>query len=135
MTGSAGNGQVTLSWTPPVSSGGSLILGYRVESKVGDGPWTLRVASTDSPTPTADVTGLANGTPYSFRVSAISSGGTGSPSDPSAPITPRTVPSAPTNVTGTAGNARVDLAWNAPTDDGGAAVVSYRVDAQAAGGS
>ncbi|MBM3677176.1 MAG: hypothetical protein FJW96_04735 [Actinobacteria bacterium] len=86
VTGVAGDGQVTLSWTAPVSNGGSAITGYRITPFVGAVAQTAVL--TGSPSTSHVVTGLANGTPYTFRVAAINAVGPGPSSDPSAPLTP-----------------------------------------------
>ena len=77
---------------------------------------------------TQDVTGLTNGTAYTFKVAAINAVGTGSQSaDPSNPVTPATVPGAPTVVTAVGGDASASVSWTAPASDGGSAVTGYVV--------
>ncbi|MGN6696131.1 MAG: fibronectin type III domain-containing protein [Aquihabitans sp.] len=125
VTATAGNAQAQVSWTAPTSNGGSPITGYRVIPAIAG---VAQPSTTfDSTATTQLVTGLTNGTAYTFTVVAISAGGTSTPSDPSGAVTPRTVPGAPTNVTGTAGNAKVSLSWAAPASNGGSAVTGYTV--------
>ena len=69
---------------------------------------------------TDDVTGLTNGTAYTFTVAATNSAGTGTASAASSAVTPMAAPSAPTDVVATAGNASASLTWVAPASDGGA---------------
>ena len=135
LNGTPGNTHVTLTWTAPADTGGASITGYRIESKTGDGEWTQQIASTGSATTSANVTGLTNGTDYTFRVSAINSAGAGPASQASAPVTPRTTPGAPTGLNGTPGNTHVTLTWTAPADTGGASITGYRIDVQPTGGS
>ena len=87
LTATAGNGQVTLGWTPPQSGGGSITrYEYRQETTAnagGTGTWT----TTGGTGTTFTVTGLANGTRYYFRVRAVSSDGPG-PESSEASATP-----------------------------------------------
>jgi hypothetical protein len=64
------------------------------------------------------VTGLANGTEYTFRVAAVNDVGASTFTE-SNPVTPATAPGAPTDVTGQGGAAQVNVSWTAPLDDGG----------------
>ncbi|MEK7292644.1 MAG: fibronectin type III domain-containing protein, partial [Actinomycetota bacterium] len=125
VAGTAGNAQVSLTWTAPASNGGAAITDYVVEFNDG-ASWTI-FADGVSTTASATVTGLANGTAYTFRVSATNAAGTGLASTVSSAVTPRTVPSAPTSVTGTSGNTQVSLTWTAP-NNGGSAITDYVVE-------
>ena len=101
LTGTAGNGSVNLSWTAPASDGGSAITGYRITPSIGGTAQTPIL--TGSTATSRTVTGLTNGTTYTFTVAAINAAGTGPDSAVSAALTPSagtTVPGAPTNVRG-----------------------------------
>jgi hypothetical protein len=83
----AGDGQATVSWTAP-NNGGSTITSYRVTPYVGSSAQTPTVVS-GSPAPTtATVTGLTNGTSYTFTVSATNAVGTSGESAASDPVKP-----------------------------------------------
>jgi cyclophilin family peptidyl-prolyl cis-trans isomerase len=128
VSGTAGAGQVSLSWTAPASTGGSAITDYIIEYSSNNGvSWTPFADGTSTAT-TATVTGLANGTSYVFRVAAKNSVGTGLFSANSAAVTPRTMPGAPTGVTGAAGNTEVSLSWTAPVSTGGSAITDYIIE-------
>lgn len=116
-----GSTQATVSWTAPASNGGTSITGYTVTSNPGS-----FMASTTGAT-AATVTGLTNGSSYTFTVTATNRVGTGPASTPSGPVTPATVPGAPTNISATAGNAQATVTWTAPTSNGGSAITGYTV--------
>ena len=124
----AGNAQVDLSWTIPASDGGSAITDYQIQSSLNGGvSWTV-VADAVSTATSATVTGLVNGTTYTYRVAAITSYGLGAWSTPSSPVMPMTVPTAPTALAGVRGDSSVALTWTAPTDNGGAAITDVLVE-------
>ncbi len=91
-TAIAGNGSADVSWTAPANDGGSAILGYAVRSSEGQsvtvGPKTL----------SAQVTGLTNGTSYTFTVVATNSLGDSQPSPPSNAVTPNALPALPASL-------------------------------------
>jgi hypothetical protein len=119
---------VTLNWSAPGSTGGAPITGYRISPYIG--ATAQSPINTGSTATSRTITGLTNGTAYTFRVAATNSAGTSADSTASAAVTPRaatTAPGAPTGVSGSAGNASVALSWSAPADDGGAAITGYRI--------
>ena len=121
VSAAAGNAQATVSWVAPASNGGSAITGYTVTSNPGN------LTCTTPGTLTCPVTGLTNGTPYTFSVTATNAIGTGPPSTSSNAVTPVTVPGAPTNVTATAGNTSATVNWTVPSSNGGSAIIDYTV--------
>jgi hypothetical protein len=117
FTATAGNAQVVLAWTAPTSSGGAAITRYEVSSNNGS---TWATVSGGSLATTHTVTGLTNGTQYTFLVRAVSSAGNGASSvpqtaTPQAEVTP---PTAPLNFTATPGNGQITLSWTAPANAG-----------------
>jgi hypothetical protein len=83
-----GPGLATVSWSAPVWDGGSAVTAYTVSVYSGS-IVTQVVTVTGSPVPeTAIVGGLANGTSYTFYVSATNRVGTGPLSLPSSSVAP-----------------------------------------------
>jgi titin len=139
VSGTPSDGQVTVSWSPPASDGGSAITDYAVSVfNSSGGPATGVTGATTrlvgSNTPNFAFTGLTDETAYTFRVAAVNAVGTGSRSQFSLPFTPFTVPGAPTAVVGTSGNGQVSLSWVAPLDNGGSALTDYQVSVFDSGG-
>jgi len=116
----AGNDQAMVSFTAPSTTGGSAITGYTVTSSPGG----LTATGTASP---LRVTGLTNGTAYTFTVTANNSVGTGAASAASNSVTPAaTVPDAPTISMAKAGNGIASIVFSAPYH-GGSAITGYTV--------
>jgi predicted CXXCH cytochrome family protein len=129
VTATAGDTQASLSWTAPASDGGSAILDYTVTSSPADvGPFTTADA-----TPSATITGLSNGTAYTFTVTARNAVGSGPPSGVSNSVTPFGLPDAPTGASATAGNTEATVTWTAPASDGGSAILDYTVTSSPGG--
>jgi hypothetical protein len=125
-TATAGNTTASVSWTAPGSTGGTPITGYVVTPYLNG--TTAQATQTFNNTATTEtVTGLTNGSAYTFTVAAINGVGTGGFSTGSNSVTPATVPGAPTIGTATAGNSQATVTWTAPTVTGGAPVTGYVV--------
>jgi hypothetical protein len=136
LTRSAGNGQVTLTWTAPTNTGNALLTNYTIQFSTNGGTtWTTINRPGVSTSTTAIITGLVNGTAYVFRVAAVNVIGAGVYTAATTAVTPVTTPAAPTNVTGTAGNASVALTWTAPTINGGAAITDYTIQYSSTAGA
>ena len=112
LAATAGDGQVTLSWTDP---GDPTITKWQYSWNAGDGfgPW---LDGPSGATATSHVaTGLTNGVEHSFRVRAVNPVGNGAPSD-TAKATPAGPPAAPLGLAATAGDGQVSLSWTDPGD-------------------
>jgi hypothetical protein len=118
---SRGNAQATVSFTAPTSTGGNQITGYTVTSSPGG----MTATGFSSP---ITVTGLTNGTAYTFTVTANNFAGKSKPSAPSNSVTPAmTAPDAPRGVTATFGNANAVVRFAPPLNNGGSPISNYTV--------
>jgi len=84
----AGDSEATVSWTAPASNGGASILSYTVLASPGGATAT----TSDGTTLSITVTGLTNGTPYTFTVKATNSVGGSAASSASSATVPVDVP-------------------------------------------
>ncbi|MYD94993.1 MAG: hypothetical protein F4Y02_15160 [Chloroflexi bacterium] len=131
-----GTAEIILNWTAPASDGGSDITGYRIEwSRTGTGGWTVLVASTTATTYTDD--DLRPNTTRHYRVLAINRAGKRSEwSNTDHATTEVDFPGAPTGLRvrpgGVGGSDQLLLTWSRPADDGGSAIVGYRIERSAA---
>jgi len=99
VSATAGDTQADVSFTAPTDVGASAITGYRAQSNTGIG-----ASGTSSP---IAVTGLSNGTSYTFNVWAINAFGYSAPSDASgsvSPVSPRGIFFAGTDAAGSPTN-------------------------------
>ena len=122
-TGVRGNTQVTVS----VAAGtGGTPATYTVIA-VGDATKTCTVTV---PATSCIVTGLTNGTAYTFTVTATNATGTSAASAASAAVTPVTVPGAPTiGAVAVASSTSVTVNCTTPASNGGATITSYTATA------
>jgi len=105
----AGDGSATVTWQPPTYFGTYPITSYTATSTPGG-----KICTTTGLTCT--VTGLANGTSYTFTVTATSPAGTGAASAPSNAVTPTSPPPPPTPsilITGSRDGQRIEVSGSA----------------------
>jgi hypothetical protein len=131
VTAIAATGQATVSWAAPASSGTTPITGYtvRAQDTTKTCAWTTGALS-------CVMTGLTNGTAYTFTVRAANSFGLGAASAPSVAVTPSGPPSAPLNVLVSqtpGGAASASVSWTAPASNGGSPITDYYVTAAPGG--
>ena len=118
----AGNAQATVPFTAPSSDGSSAITSYTATSSPGGITGIISQSGSGSIT----VTGLTNGSAYTFSVTATNAIGTSAASDTSNSVVPTTtIPDAPTIGTVVAGNQQATVPFTAPSSDGGSAITSY----------
>jgi alpha-tubulin suppressor-like RCC1 family protein len=122
VSASAGDSAATVSWTAPADDGGSPITSYTVTAAPGGATATVPAGSTS-----ATMTGLANGTAYTFTVRATNDQGDSVESSPSTAVTPVGAPGAPTSVTGASRVGAIRVTWVPPVDTGGLPVTNYLV--------
>ena len=87
VTATAGNQSATVSWAAP-ANGGSPITGYTITPYLAGVAQTPTQVAGSPPATTATVTGLANGSSYTFTVAATNAVGAGPASAPSQAVTP-----------------------------------------------
>ncbi|TGG90063.1 MAG: hypothetical protein ERJ67_11555, partial [Aphanocapsa feldmannii 277cV] len=121
LSAAVGDGEITLSWSDP---GNATISGYELSSDGGDS--FTAISGSDASTTSHTVTGLTNGTSYSFVLRALNASGNGATSRLNA--TPVAVPAAPSNFVAHplgGSESEVVLAWsNNPYD---ATITGYEV--------
>ena len=139
LTAIPGNEQVGLGWAPPSVTGGAAIVRYEYRVSLDGGnnwlpDWTAVPDGPDTGSDAADeraylVTGLTNGTAYTFEVRASNSTHSGPAAQ--AEATPQTGPAAdpdaPRGFAARAGDAAVTLSWQAPLDTGNRPLLRYEV--------
>ena len=120
VTATSGAGQATVTWNAPLDDGGSTVTLYTITSDPGG------VTATTTGT-SVTVTGLTNGTAYTFTVTATNSIGTSPSSDSSNSVTTPTAPGAPSGVSAIPSDISAVVSWTAPASDGGSPITEYVV--------
>ena len=120
-----GNAQLVVTWTAVDTA-----TGYTVQwtsSGQGYNTGDRQATVTSGSTTRYTIPSLANGTEYTVRVIATRTGANDGP--PSAEVTasPVTTPGAPQHLSAVPGYEQVTLTWDAPSSDGGSAILRYEV--------
>jgi uncharacterized repeat protein (TIGR02543 family) len=116
-------GKATVTFTAPTDNGGSSIVEYIVTSSPGG-----LTCVTTNPTNGCEISGLTNGTPYTFTVIAKNGVGNSPPSLPSTAVTPVGKPSTPTNIVASPSNRAATVSFTAP-NTGGSPITRYDIEA------
>jgi len=127
LQATGGNANVTLTWSPPNSDGGSTIANFELYrgGYLGGEVFVEEVGDILS---YVDI-GLKNGWTYCYRVSARNAAEEG-PRSNDACATPSSIPRAPgppVGLVAMAGDTQVTLTWSPPTDTGGSPISNYRI--------
>jgi Domain of unknown function (DUF4082)/Fibronectin type III domain/Bacterial Ig domain len=127
VSATAGTQSATVSWSAPTSGGP--VTSYTITPYVGSEAKSATIVNGNPPVTSATVTGLTNGTSYTFTVQASNPDGAGTVSVHSNAVTPTAVsaPSAPTAVTAIGATSQAQVAWSAPSSNGGSPITSYTV--------
>ena len=126
VTASTSSGSATASWDPPADSRGSAVISYTATAYNSSNN-AVGNCNVTAPTETCTVTGLSNGSAYTFKVTATNGIGTSIQSSESSPVTPSTVPNAPTSVVASVGDASASVSFTAPVNNGGSSITEYIV--------
>jgi hypothetical protein len=137
VVGVASNNAVTVSWNPAQSN--QPVNSYTVTTSTA-GPAVapvsvVPIAGSNFPPTSVLISGLVNGTSYTFTVTATNASGTSPASAPSAPVTPPgiAVPAAPTGATALAGDTQVSVSFTVSPPPQGAPITSYVVTSSPGG--
>lgn len=127
LVAASGPGRAVLTWVAPADDGGTDVVDYRLQRSTNGGLTWTTINDSASDAATSTVTGLKNGTTYTFRVAAVNRVTRGAWSTTAA-ATPATTPGRTRSLRARRGDQRVSLSWTRPTTTGGAAVEHYYVE-------
>jgi hypothetical protein len=121
VTATAGDGQATVTFTPPVDNGGSTITDFVVTSNPGG----IAVHGSGNP---ITLTGLSNGMSYTFTVVAFNGAGGSAPSAVSNAVTPQAPSGGDSDTTPTQTTTTPSNTTPPPADDGVNVLVNGKVE-------
>jgi N,N-dimethylformamidase beta subunit-like, C-terminal/Domain of unknown function (DUF4082)/Fibronectin type III domain len=127
VSATAGPASATVNWSAPTSGGP--VRSYKITPYIGSTAQTAKTITGSPPATSTTVSGLTNGTAYTFSVQASNPTGSGPESARSSAVTPLSAaaPGAPTGVAAVADSTAANVSWTAPADDGGSAITGYEV--------
>ncbi len=135
--GVASNNAVTVNWSPAQSD--QPVTSYTVTTSTA-GPAVAPITVTPAPgslfPPTSLlISGLVNGTSYTFTVTATNASGTSPASAPSVPVTPPgiAIPAPPTGVSAIPGDTQASVSFTVSPPPQGAPITSYLVTSSPGG--
>ena len=120
-----GNAHLVVTWTAV-----STATGYTVQwmsSGQGYNTGDRQATVTSGSTTRYTIPSLTNGTPYTVRVIATRTGANDGPSSAEVTASPVNTPGAPQHLSAVPGYEQVTLTWDAPSSDGGSAILRYEV--------
>jgi titin len=130
--------QINIFWNAPINDGGSPIINYKIDYKVGSGSYSVLVPSTSATT--YSHTPVTTDQPHSYKIYATNSIGT-SVATAEITATPTSsstgaLPGAPASLAAYATSpTQVSLYWSAPANNGGYAITGYKIDYKVGSGS
>ena len=131
VDGSIGDQSVSIWWSAPSETYGGTISDYVVtqtEPDVApvDVPWDSSAVPTEQ-SPLV-ISNLDNGTTYSFEIQAVTEVGAGQPNTPLLSLIPAVLPGVPQNLVVAISDESLDVSWEAPANNGGAAITAYIIE-------
>jgi hypothetical protein len=119
-------------------TGGSALTGYVVRAYAGTAGAPAVMLQVPASATRATVSGLVNGTGYTFTVAAVNANGAGAESGRSARVVPAAAAAtsgAPAVGTATPGNGSATVNWTAPSERGTLPVLGYAISAAGPAGT
>ena len=132
LSATSSTGAILLSWTAPANTGGTPITGYNIYDASGNiynSSTNAFVSDTGLITTTSNltinITGLTDGSTYTFSIKAVNLAGLSSAVS-FASIT-LGLPTAPLNFSGVSGNTQIIFSWQVPSSNGGSPITGYQI--------
>lgn len=124
VSSNVGDGFIDLFWSPPLSDGNSPITSNKIyRGTISGGEQYL---TTVGNVLSYNDTSVSNGQTYYYKISAVNDVGE-SPLSIEVNGLPRTVPDAIRNINMIIGESYINLSWEEPLSDGGAAITDYEI--------